>query len=97
MIHTFTQNGFTLVVDVYSGSVHVVDEQAAELIRLRENASGEETLKRFMAAHPDEDELSVRDCLDDIEELVRQGRLYKDDTAIRQAAVSDKKPAGICQ
>ena len=52
MIHTFTQNGFTLVVDVYSGSVHVVDEQAAELIRLRENASGEETLKRFMAAHP---------------------------------------------
>ena len=95
MIHTFTQNGFTLVVDVYSGSVHVVDEQAAELIRLRENASGEETLKRFMAAHPDEDELSVRECLDDIEELVRQGRLYKDDTAIRQAAVSDKKPAEL--
>ena len=95
MIHTFTQNGFTLVVDVYSGSVHVVDEQAAELIRLRENASGEETLKRFIAAHPDEDELSVRECLDDIEELVRQGRLYKDDTAIRQAAVSDKKPAEL--
>lgn len=95
MIHTFSQNGFTLVVDVYSGSVHVVDEQAAELIRLRENASGEETLKRFMAAHPDEDELSVRECLDDIEELVRQGRLYKDDTAIRQAAVSDKKPAEL--
>ena len=95
MIHTFTQNGFTLVVDVYSGSVHVVDEQAAELIRLRENASGEETLKRFMAAHPGEDELSVRECLDDIEELVRQGRLYKDDTAIRQAAVSDKKPAEL--
>ena len=36
MIHTFTQNEVTLVVDVYSGSVHVVDEQAAELIRLRE-------------------------------------------------------------
>ena len=53
MIHTFNQNGFTLVVDVYSGSVHVVDEQAAELIRLRENASGEETLKRFIAAHPE--------------------------------------------
>ena len=95
MIHTFTQNGFTLVVDVYSGSVHVVDEQAAELIRLRENASGEETLKRFMAVHPDEDELNVRECLDDIEELVRQGRLYKDDTAIRQAAVSDKKPTEL--
>ena len=95
MIHTFTQNGFTLVVDVYSGSVHVVDEQAAELIRLRENASGEEAFQQFMAAHPDEDELSVRECLDDIEELVRQGRLYKDDTAIRQAAVSDKKPAEL--
>lgn len=95
MIHTFSQNGFTLVVDVYSGSVHVVDEQAAELIRLRENASGEEAFQQFMAAHPDEDELSVRECLDDIEELVRQGRLYKDDTAIRQAAVSDKKPAEL--
>ena len=48
-----------------------------------------------MAAHPDEDEHSVRECLDDIEELVRQGRLFKDDTAIRQAAVSDKKPAEL--
>ena len=48
MIHTFTQNGFTLVVDVYSGSVHVVDEQAAELIRLRETKSREEALQHFL-------------------------------------------------
>ena len=47
MIHTFTQNAYTLVVDVYSGSVHVVDEQVAELIKLREQIPALEALDQF--------------------------------------------------
>lgn len=92
MIHTFTQNGYTLVVDVYSGSVHVVDEQAAELIRLREHATSEEALRLFMQAHPQADEQGARECLDDIESLVREGRLYQNDEAVKQAVQNDKKP-----
>ncbi len=92
MIHTFTQNGYTLVVDVYSGSVHVVDEQAAELIRLREGSTAGEALRAYMAAHPDEDERAVRDCLSDIETLAREGRLYADDSAVKQAAAAGRKP-----
>ena len=92
MIHTFTQNGFTLVVDVYSGSIHVVDEQAAELIRLRENTTGEEALEQFMAKHPDSDERGARGCLEDIETLIRQGSLYKDDGDIKQAMQNGRKP-----
>ena len=95
MIHTFTQNGFTLVVDVYSGSVHVVDEQAAELIRLRENTTSEEALKQFMTMRPDADEQGARECLSDIEALIRQGSLYQDDSQIRQAAQNDRKPAEL--
>lgn len=95
MIHTFTQNGYTLVVDVYSGSVHVVDEQAAELIRLRENLDTEEALRAFLMAHPDEDEQSARDCLDDIEALAREGRLYADDRAVKAAAAAGKKPTEL--
>lgn len=95
MIHTFTQNGFTLVVDVYSGSVHVVDEQAAELIRLRETKSREEAFQHFLEVHPDENEQNVCDCLDDIDVLIKQGRLFKDDNAVRQASRKDKKPAEL--
>lgn len=95
MIHTFTQNSYTLVVDVYSGSVHVVDEQAAELIRLRENASAQKALEDFMAAHPSADRQAALDCLEEIEALVRAGQLYRDGSEVAQAASASKKPTEL--
>ena len=34
MIHAYQLNGYNIVLDVYSGAVHVVDEVAYDMIRL---------------------------------------------------------------
>lgn len=91
MIHTFTQNGYTLVVDVYSGSVHVVDDQVAELIKLREQLSEALAFDQFMKTHPQEDAAEVMDCLHDIDDLINEGKLFKDDSDYIRAMHVDKK------
>ena len=37
MIHQYKLNGYNIVLDVYSGSVHVVDEVAYDIIGMYEN------------------------------------------------------------
>ena len=42
MIHAYQLNGYNIILDVFSGSVHVVDEIAYDLIRLCETQSAGE-------------------------------------------------------
>ena len=42
MIHSYKLNGYNIVLDVCSGSVHVVDEAAYDLIGLYENTPRED-------------------------------------------------------
>ena len=91
MIHSFTQQGITLVVDVYSGSVHVVDEQAAQLIHLREHMLREQAQRRFLEIHPDADQAEVVDCLDAIDALEEAGKLYAGEEVVSQAAQAQVK------
>ncbi len=37
MIHSYKLNGMNIVLDVYSGSVHVVDDAAFDIINMYEN------------------------------------------------------------
>ena len=34
MVHQYKLNGYNIVIDVYSGAVHVVDDVAYDIIRL---------------------------------------------------------------
>ena len=40
MIHQYQLGGYNIVLDVYSGSVHVVDEVAYDIIAMYENHTG---------------------------------------------------------
>ena len=42
MIHQYKLNGYNIVLDVYSGSVHVVDELAYDVIGMYEEHTPEE-------------------------------------------------------
>ena len=42
MIHQYKLNGYNIVLDVYSGSVHLVDDLAYDVIEMFENSSREE-------------------------------------------------------
>ena len=82
MIHAYQLNGYNIILDVFSGSVHVVDEVAYDLIRLCETQSAGEAVEVLLEKHAGNPEITrqeLLDCLDDIEALRRAGKLYTED------------------
>ena len=82
MIHQYKLNGYNIVLDVYSGSIHVVDDVAYDMIAMYESATPEEIVAAMLEKYgdrPDVTEDDLRDCLADIEELKRQKKLFSED------------------
>lgn len=79
MIHTFKQNGYNVVLDVASGSVHCVDEVAYDVINAYENTAREDIVREVSAKHG-VSEQDVLDCLSDVDELKAAGTLFSEDT-----------------
>ena len=88
MIHQYQNNGYSIVLDVNSGAVHVVDELCYDAIA--QLAAGEEpdlaalekpeTLEKLQAALGDRYESGqIREAWEDIKELTREGRLFTRD------------------
>ena len=48
MIHQYKLNEYNIVLDTYSGSVHVVDDLAYEIIGLYENTPAEEIVTMML-------------------------------------------------
>ena len=83
MIHQYKLNGFNIVLDVYSGSVHLVDEVAYDIIEMYENNSKEDIVKAICDKYkdvPDVTEQDVLDTVSDIENLISDGKLFSKDT-----------------
>ena len=77
MIHQYRLNGYNIVLDVYSGSVHVTDDLAYEAIALTDRGTPrEEIVQALSGDYPKQD---VRDALDDIGELRAAGKLFTED------------------
>ena len=86
MIHQYKLNGYNIVLDINSGSIHVPDTLAYEAIRLIDECGGSksseeigrELLQQFAAEGVTQQE--VQETLDDIEELRAQGKLFSEET-----------------
>ena len=52
MVHCYKNNGYNIVIDSNSGSVHVVDEVAFEVINKYETRSKEEIIFELSAKYP---------------------------------------------
>ncbi|MGN1131526.1 MAG: thioether cross-link-forming SCIFF peptide maturase, partial [Ruminococcus sp.] len=80
MVHCYKNNGYNIVIDSNSGSVHVVDEVAFEVINKYESRSKEEIILELSAKYPEISADDVRDIFADIEELKAEGKLFSEDT-----------------
>ena len=76
MIHQYKNNGYNIVLDVCSGSVHVVDDLTYEVIALMEKGFREEEIIRQLSAYNKEE---IKEILDEIEELIQDGQLFTED------------------
>ena len=58
MIHAYQLNGYNIILDVFSGSVHVMDEVAYDLIRLCETQSAGEAVEALLAKYAGNPEIT---------------------------------------
>ena len=79
MIHQYKLDGYNIVLDVYSGSVHVVDDLAYDVIAAMDSGADEAQIAADISLKYGEDEAEVRECIDDVHELKAQGKLFTED------------------
>jgi uncharacterized protein len=88
MIHQYQMNGCNIVLDVYSGAIHTVDEVAYDIIGLYESHSADEIVEEILKKYSDDPSVTegeIRDCIADIEELKAAGKLFSKDNCGEQA------------
>ena len=98
MIHQYQLGGYNIVLDVCSGSVHVVDEVAYEIIALFENNSREDVLQMMAEKFSSRDDISAKDieeCYQQVAELKNAGKLFAPDTFAPMAGALKQKTAGV--
>ncbi len=77
MIHRYKNNGYNIVLDVNSGSVHVVDDATYEILPLfEEGKSREEIVNKLKEKYTVSD---IEETVAEIEELKEQGSLFSED------------------
>ncbi len=88
MIHQYKLNGYNIVLDVYSGSVHCVDDVAYDIIQLfcADARAGTEDrtdiVDKIMERYGDREDVTpseIESVIDDIEELKAAGKLFTED------------------
>ena len=95
MIHQYQLNGYNIVLDVCSGSVHVVDEAAYDLIVLYEDHSREAAIDEVSAKYPALDRAELEECYDDITSLKDAGKLFTPDTFAPMAGELKARTSGV--
>lgn len=82
MVHQYKLNGYNIVLDTCSGSVHVVDEIAFDIIAMYKDNSPEQIVKHIISTYKDEEitEQDVLECIEDVKSLEEAGKLYTPDT-----------------
>ncbi len=82
MVHQFKLNGYNIVLDTCSGSVHVVDEVAYDVIEMYKKAEPETIIEAMLEKYKEVEDVTREDlllCLEDIKKLEENGALYTPD------------------
>ncbi len=98
MIHCYKLAGMNIVLDICSGSVHVVDEVAYDVIEMYEQKEKEEIIEEILRKYlycADVTRQDIEDCFADIEELREAGRLFTPDTFAPMADTLKRKTSGV--
>ena len=98
MIHQYKLGGLNIVLDIYSGSVHVVDEVAYDIIGMYESTDRESIISAMLEKYGDREDVTREElvlCCEQIEALREAGQLFAPDTFASRAGALKQKTAGV--
>ena len=82
MVHQYKLNGYNIVLDTCSGSVHTVDEVAYDIIEMYKTHSESEIVSVILEKYshlPDVTKEEILLCIEDVKELQKAGKLFSED------------------
>ncbi|MBQ2794080.1 MAG: thioether cross-link-forming SCIFF peptide maturase [Clostridia bacterium] len=82
MVHQYKLNGYNIVLDTASGSVHTVDEVAYDIIAAYKTHTAEEIVEMILSRYGDREDVTredILDCISDVGELEKDGKLFSED------------------
>lgn len=88
MVHQYKLNGYNIVIDEGSGSVHSVDEVAYDMIEMYPNYSKEDIINKMLEKYSESEGVNQQEldeCYDDITQLKNDGKLFADSSYAQQA------------
>jgi uncharacterized protein len=98
MIHQYKLGGYNIVLDICSGSVHVVDDIAYDIIEAFEGDTRDNIIKTVFEKYKDVEDVTLEDveeCYSQIEELRDAGKLFVPDTFEPMAGKLKEKTSGV--
>ena len=94
MIHQYKLNGYNIVLDTFSGSIHSVDDVCYDVIEMFEHYPEQEIVDRLSAKY-NLDKNEIVECLDDVKELKKEGKLFAEDTFSPIATAFKEKSGNV--
>ncbi|MBO7319385.1 MAG: PqqD family peptide modification chaperone, partial [Clostridia bacterium] len=82
MVHQYKLNGYNIILDTASGSVHTVDEVAYDIIAMYKTHTPEQIVEEIMKKYGNLDDVNegeILECLGDIRALEEAGKLFSVD------------------
>ena len=82
MVHQYKLNGYNIILDTVSGSVHTVDEVAYDIISMYKSHTEDEIVAEILKKYSHLDDVTREDilaCIDDVRSLEEAGKLFTED------------------
>ncbi len=76
MLHKFSMNGINVLMDIYSGAVHAVDDVAYDIADLYPEMNADELAEKFADKYSRE---QIDEAVEELKELKDAGMLYTED------------------
>ena len=95
MVHTYKMGGLNIVIDVFSGSIHAVDEVSYDIIEDFEKLPREEIVKKLSEKYTEVSKDEIEECYDEVAALRDDGRLFAEDSFRDMAQTLKDKTSGV--
>ncbi|HAD19520.1 MAG TPA: thioether cross-link-forming SCIFF peptide maturase, partial [Lachnospiraceae bacterium] len=92
MVHQYRNNGYNIVLDVHSGSVHVVDDVTYDVLAMFEEYTYEEIAQELKESYPED---AVRESYEELQALKEEGLLFTEDEYVDYAERLKDRPTVV--
>ena len=98
MVHQYKLNGYNIVLDSCSGSIHSVDEVAYDIIAMYKEKSPEEIVRELLVKYAHRSDVTEEElyaCIADVSALEKAGKLYTPDNFAAMAGTFKERSGDV--